>query len=855
MPYITKGKCVYKKDTGKKVGCTKGSVKKYLAALHANVNESEDLEWAQDLTSHPSIIDGLLSFKGKEVVIDISDLDGDQMKQLYDVLLPYVKVGGYDGPDLWWDNRCFKRETFRDSHTEVISLHCGIEDNGFKPVNGLVCCLPTMEDALGTLEEGDYIQIDGKMLLPPKNMNESEEDFDWVPKLDPRENVTFLPPIGTRVEVDTEDGVTGEKETIRGEVIGVYPEESEEPGPFFTMMIDGGWQAEWGWPCDSEKEFREPHKAHDSHCWYVYPKHGDNVRILGVNINESEEEFDWVPREVDLNNSDVLFNVIEDVLKNSNFKIVKDDDTYQIEDEYGDTYIYVSEKDFNLPFIYHDIKDNLVFLNAEEDNDLIPYYKRLLSLIRPLYNDNKDILFKPINESEEDHSFVHSDSDFGWAQDAIAGLEHYENWDGGELPDGTFLIINGSWDGINFYDQEAKIVRRASDGYLLVFPKILETFNDQTTHCGNPEEYETDEYNCHCVDSGPNYPLGGGWDGNSDGRCWFVELGELSDVKVFPNRKGFLGESEEFDWVNDYTKYLNVGQKFKVKRKGVEGEDFIAQIISKAHNNVWISPLDMVSKGYPGTPLTIHRLLKLMVNGHWTPIEDIVESRENKPLLTEGRYDAITRKVVRDIMNVVIQTRGKNDELHQASLPNAFREDEYEYSQEGLSFGVELNVHHQNIYETKAADKESDAYYVHTAIADDDENIIMMTVVVDPAWEPRIYERLFYKLQEDIRHEIEHFTQMGPNRISDRPKSKTDTANLKTTYGHHKNKIEVPALVHGFYRRAKLEGKPLDDIMVDDLDSEIERGNLTSKQAQKLLQIWLDYAKKNLPHAQYSGEY
>lgn len=39
MPYTTKGECIYKKDTGKKVGCTKGSVKKYMAALHTNVKE------------------------------------------------------------------------------------------------------------------------------------------------------------------------------------------------------------------------------------------------------------------------------------------------------------------------------------------------------------------------------------------------------------------------------------------------------------------------------------------------------------------------------------------------------------------------------------------------------------------------------------------------------------------------------------------------------------------------------------------------------------------------------------------------------------------------------------------------
>ena len=43
MPYTTRGKCVYKKkrdgSRGKKVGCTDGSVKKYLKALYTNVDE------------------------------------------------------------------------------------------------------------------------------------------------------------------------------------------------------------------------------------------------------------------------------------------------------------------------------------------------------------------------------------------------------------------------------------------------------------------------------------------------------------------------------------------------------------------------------------------------------------------------------------------------------------------------------------------------------------------------------------------------------------------------------------------------------------------------------------------------
>ena len=45
MPYIRKGKCVYKKDTGKKVGCSKSvdKAKRYIKALHANVEDEEQL--------------------------------------------------------------------------------------------------------------------------------------------------------------------------------------------------------------------------------------------------------------------------------------------------------------------------------------------------------------------------------------------------------------------------------------------------------------------------------------------------------------------------------------------------------------------------------------------------------------------------------------------------------------------------------------------------------------------------------------------------------------------------------------------------------------------------------------------
>lgn len=41
MPYTRKGKCVYKKDTGEKVGCSDSTekAKRYVKALYANADK------------------------------------------------------------------------------------------------------------------------------------------------------------------------------------------------------------------------------------------------------------------------------------------------------------------------------------------------------------------------------------------------------------------------------------------------------------------------------------------------------------------------------------------------------------------------------------------------------------------------------------------------------------------------------------------------------------------------------------------------------------------------------------------------------------------------------------------------
>jgi hypothetical protein len=84
MPYTYKKvgdkQCVYKKEDNKKVGCTKGSVKKYLAALHANANENTDMCNGFDYNIMGKPITETNKLKGgkadKMTVKDISDKFG-----------------------------------------------------------------------------------------------------------------------------------------------------------------------------------------------------------------------------------------------------------------------------------------------------------------------------------------------------------------------------------------------------------------------------------------------------------------------------------------------------------------------------------------------------------------------------------------------------------------------------------------------------------------------------------------------------------------------------------------------------------------------------------------------------------
>jgi hypothetical protein len=213
-------------------------------------------------------------------------------------------------------------------------------------------------------------------------------------------------------------------------------------------------------------------------------------------------------------------------------------------------------------------------------------------------------------------------------------------------------------------------------------------------------------------------------------------------------------------------------------------------------------------------------------------------------VILEGKYDSVTGHVVKDIITVIKKTKGYPiDEWVHLNLPHNLKGDEeYHLSKIDLSFSVEVNIKRTDTTMTY----EIESFYVR------EEDILEFNMLINPKKEPDIYRDLYMKLQEDVRHEMEHVLQYWG--IGDRPGLNDKELGGETTYEHHSRLEEVPAMVQGFYRRAKLERRSLDEIMTEDLDDEIEKGNLTKEEAEGLLNIWMLYAKRRLPKAIYTNK-
>ena len=222
-----------------------------------------------------------------------------------------------------------------------------------------------------------------------------------------------------------------------------------------------------------------------------------------------------------------------------------------------------------------------------------------------------------------------------------------------------------------------------------------------------------------------------------------------------------------------------------------------------------------------------------------------------KQIILEGRYDSFTRVISNDIFKTIKETEGNTEHTNQIDLPYDINGEEsyiFNFNEKNLSLDVELFIKRSE--DTINIGNREIPYYIRTYISEDD--VLVMEILIDESYGRSFYEEIFYKINEDVRHEIEHYLQ---NIFKDRNQPLQNTADYNTTFAHHMDPSEVEALVHGFYRRAKLEKRPLDVVMSEDIQKDIQDGNLTIVEGNTLLSIWTKYAVNKLPKAQFSNSF
>jgi hypothetical protein len=137
----------------------------------------------------------------------------------------------------------------------------------------------------------------------------------------------------------------------------------------------------------------------------------------------------------------------------------------------------------------------------------------------------------------------------------------------------------------------------------------------------------------------------------------------------------------------------------------------------------------------------------------------------------------------------------------------------------------------------------------------DEEPEIEMFIVISPEAEPTCYQTLYFKILDIIRHEMEHLLQKGANRqaghaITTRQKTRTAA---EESYEYFLLPDEIPSMVSGMHLAAAKKRIPIDTEFEDYLLPFIKSGFITRAEADKVISVWLDFARKHFPNTQVSS--
>jgi hypothetical protein len=202
-------------------------------------------------------------------------------------------------------------------------------------------------------------------------------------------------------------------------------------------------------------------------------------------------------------------------------------------------------------------------------------------------------------------------------------------------------------------------------------------------------------------------------------------------------------------------------------------------------------------------------------------VNEVEPMKLNENLIVEGRYDSIVRELVRDIVSFY-----KYQREGEFLLPEDLKGEKFNsYKFPGINneFVIELNLEIDDDVENI----DIDASYYR------EEDVIEITIISNPEMGYKNLELLIGELNETLRHELEHIYQYQKGYKF--PK-REPTSPIKYYLQPH----ELEAQRAGFKRIAKLQKKPLIDVITNWFDKNKKRHRLSDKEVEKVIKKILE---------------
>ncbi|MBT7623751.1 MAG: hypothetical protein HN595_04410 [Flavobacteriaceae bacterium] len=127
-----------------------------------------------------------------------------------------------------------------------------------------------------------------------------------------------------------------------------------------------------------------------------------------------------------------------------------------------------------------------------------------------------------------------------------------------------------------------------------------------------------------------------------------------------------------------------------------------------------------------------------------------------------------------------------------------------------------------------------------------DEYTISIQINYNPSLFPEAFNNLVAEVKDTLRHELEHLGQYYFGKEVEPDGTDPDDV---SSFEYFTLDYEIPAFVQGLYKTAKTKKITLTQAINDFLEE--REAEITDEEAAKVKEIWIKWAKENLPKAQF----